>query len=164
VAREPEIDGEGWTLRALKQYVEQRFDDTKDALDKAEDALEYRLESMNQFRQQIERERGNYVTLDKHDDLANKIDEIRRTYVSNDRLEALDAKTAVAMKPINDYMASQIGHREGVNAFSAILYSLVALAVSFITAIILYYERPRVTTPPAQIVTITVPASTTSSP
>lgn len=84
----PEIDANGWTLQALKQYFDQRFEAAERAVEKATGAIEYRLDAMNEYRQQLERERSEYVTVAKHDALDERIDELRRTYVSNERFDA----------------------------------------------------------------------------
>lgn len=83
-----ETSGDGWTLRSLKFYFDQRFSLTERALDKAETALNYRLENLNRAREQLERERSHYVTVEKHDELDERIDELRRNYVSNDKFDA----------------------------------------------------------------------------
>ena len=52
------------------------------AISKADEAMTVRLEAMNQFRFQLDRERGSYVTLDRMDDkigpLVGRLDALER--------------------------------------------------------------------------------------
>jgi len=51
-------------IDAQSTYIQQHFDLNDRALQKAEDAMLIRLDSMNEFRAQINKERTEYVTKD----------------------------------------------------------------------------------------------------
>ena len=70
---------------SLKQYVDSRFDQLADlrtvtlrALDDSTRALEHRLDAMNEFRSQLQQERGEYIRQDRWDvqvaSLARRLD------------------------------------------------------------------------------------------
>lgn len=71
---------------SLRDYIEKiinlHFLESQRALDKATDALNYRLESMNEFRAQINSERGTYIT--------------RTSFETEQRQRALDQKAMEA--------------------------------------------------------------------
>lgn len=52
---------------SLREYLETKIANVECAVRKAEDILELRLEGMNQFRDQIENERINYITKDLYE-------------------------------------------------------------------------------------------------
>lgn len=102
-----------WTLEALKMHIDQRFAEMRRAIDKAETSLDSRLEGMNEFRAQILSERAHFVTQDnynqKHDQLDQQIDEVRRTYVSADKHDALMEKTDVRFASMERFQSRLIG-------------------------------------------------------
>lgn len=102
-----------WTIEALKEHIDGRFTEMTRAIDRAEAVLEQRLEGMNEFRAQILKERAGFVTVDhysqKHDQLDEQIDELRRTYVNADRHEALAQKTDVRFQSIEKFQSKMIG-------------------------------------------------------
>ena len=123
-----EVDANGWTLRSLKEYIDRRFDGLDRAIDKALTALDYRLEAMNQFRQQIERERREYVTMDKHDELDDRIDELRRTYVTVERFESGIERVETRMTGYESWQNKMVG-----------ALALVGLVLPIVSALIVYW-------------------------
>lgn len=82
----------GWTIRSLKEYVDERFRSANIAIDKASHALDARLESMNLFRAQILEERVQLLTKEeyeqRHASLEARLDVARGALES--RLAALE--------------------------------------------------------------------------
>lgn len=99
----------GWTLLTLKEYLEQRFKDRDSALDKAQAALEYRLEGMNEFQAQIDRDRSAYVTVEKHEQLDDRIDELRRTSVTNERVDGVVSRLEQRMWSYERWQNKMLG-------------------------------------------------------
>lgn len=59
----------------LREYIESRIDGIETAIQKAEEALNIRLEHMNEFREQISRERGQYLTKEVYEEHQKAVDE-----------------------------------------------------------------------------------------
>lgn len=47
---------------SLREYIDKCMADLKEAMDKLENSMSHRLESVNQFREQLNVERGTFVT------------------------------------------------------------------------------------------------------
>ena len=59
----------------LKEFIESKLEAIKIAIEKSENSLNVRLEHMNEFRQQIQNERVNFVTrelYEAHIEASNK--------------------------------------------------------------------------------------------
>jgi hypothetical protein len=69
-------------LRERIARLEERYIGAERALNLTRDALEVRLESMNEFRSQLEKERGGYLSRDlyerEHTYLSGRISELER--------------------------------------------------------------------------------------
>lgn len=83
------------------------------ALELARDHQRYRDEQANRLREQIESERGNYVT--------------------RAALEGAVEKFDAELKPVLTFMAAQQGRSAGVSALSAVLMTLAGLAVAVLS-------------------------------
>jgi glutamyl-tRNA reductase len=88
----------GILIQNLKELMEKTEQARVAALEKADVALNSRLEAMNQFRQQMQEERALYVTRDQYDALRNelmtRISTIEATLANQagGRAEAVSAK------------------------------------------------------------------------
>jgi len=150
---------DGWTVQTLKDHfdalraADQRALAIKEAADRdaltlAREIQAYRDEQANNLRAQIERERVQQAT--KEDVVG-----LQERFESS--LKALTDRYEVAHKPIADYVAGQLGRREGVSAVQALLLSVAMLAVAIVTAVILY-DSSHHATPAPVVVTVTTPA------
>jgi vacuolar-type H+-ATPase subunit H len=98
--------------RALK--IKEQAD--RDALMLAREIQTYKDEKANELREQINRERGLYVT---HDELKSTVDKI----------EAL-------IKPLTTYVSSQQGRSSGIQASTATLVTIILVAVAVMGLVI----------------------------
>lgn len=117
-----------WSIPALKEYVDGRFEAIREAIGTATEALNYRLHDMNQWREQLDRERRDLVTISKHDELARRIEEVRDAYVSNERYEAGIDKLDGRLDRIESWQAKLIG-----------AIGLVAFLTPLVTGLIVWY-------------------------
>jgi len=82
-----------WNVESLKEYIdtviarheelnEQKFIMTKQAVDKAEQANDRRLENMNEFREQLKKQTETFITRDmyfsEHKFLSSKVDSVTK--------------------------------------------------------------------------------------
>lgn len=98
-----------WTINALKAYVDERFTAAKDAIDAALVSMNLRLHDMNQWRQALDEERRNLVTVAKHEELEKRIGEIRDAYVSNERFEAAIDKLDARLDRMEAWQSKIVG-------------------------------------------------------
>ena len=68
----------GWTLNTLKEYFDQRFEDSEKAIEKANTANEKRLDNVNEFRQTLTDQTATFMPRQEytvqHKALESKID------------------------------------------------------------------------------------------
>ena len=75
-------------LVSLRDYVESRLDAIKATMEASDKAMEFRLESMNEFRDQINTERRAYITRSEHELIHNQLaDDIRMLRESKAKAE-----------------------------------------------------------------------------
>jgi hypothetical protein len=113
--------GEDWTIRALKEYIDQRFTETNRALTKAEAALETRLEGMNQFRAQILTERADLLSKEEYE---------TRHHALEQQLSGAEERIETRLAILERWQSKIIG------AMALIIFLtpvLTALAVFYIT-------------------------------
>jgi hypothetical protein len=98
-------------LLSLRVLIEERFAAHKIALDKAESAMNMRLEAMNEFRAQITSERGDYVKKDMLDQRLNPLEGSRSYNRGRDAtLYAVLAMAVAAVGTVLTLIRSATGH------------------------------------------------------
>lgn len=90
-------DCDEWTLETLKLYLESKISTVVEgielrdkAIQTAREGVEYRLEGMNELREQITEERGNQVARDLYE--GNKEAVANQLQMMNARLATLEGK------------------------------------------------------------------------
>jgi hypothetical protein len=96
-------------LKNLTTLINERFAAHKIALEKSESVLEARLNGMNEFRQQISEERGDFV-----------------------KKEALDLR----LKPLEQSMSYNKGRDNTIGVLVAVTISAVAVVIEVIKTIL----------------------------
>ena len=91
------------------------------ALDKAENALKARLESMNEFREQITDERGGYATREMLDSLREILGEIKQIMVNREVFEAAMRGMSERVRLMESKWDSLNGKILGLGAIFSIL-------------------------------------------
>lgn len=110
---------------------------SREAIDKADSALTLRLESMNQFRNQITSERGSYMTRELHDAALRQVYALtdRNRDAIGERLSKDVFTTTLAdwdkwRSTINSWKDGQVGRGEGVTSTGkVIMATLTALSL-----------------------------------
>ena len=82
------------------------------ALDLARDIQTYKDEKANELREQINQERGAYVTQQQHQALLDRLD--------------------TALNPIQEFIAAERGHDKGVSATTGLFLALPSLVATII--------------------------------
>lgn len=121
-------------IENLENLLNERAKALNAALDKAETALEIKLEGMNEFRRQLDRERGGYVTaaiLDARFDANHSEQQLMRA-----KLESDISSIKKDIDGIKETLARIAGSYAGVKTLVVILISTIA-AISAVALVIL---------------------------
>jgi hypothetical protein len=122
VSPSPRDPGFIWTIEALKDYVDKRFAaaelavekavkstelavdkafaQNQRAIDKAEQSVDRRLEGMNEFRDQLTKERSAYITTDSFQQFHKSLE---------DNLRAVDDRINVRITSIERWQSKIVG-------------------------------------------------------
>ncbi len=126
-------DGSAWTLDALKQYVDSRFDEAIRASELSLNATDARLELLNEFRRQSADRDENFARLADLDNVKQRLDAITSDHVR--RVEFEDIKIDLAQKSprsdvnsLKDSMLEGRGRRTaGAAAIAVVVFALSLL-------------------------------------
>jgi hypothetical protein len=110
-----------------RRYYDKRFDEIADALAKASEANERRLEGLNEWRQQSKDREANWTGIEDfrtfretwriaHEDLAGRFSELAANAVAIDRFDALERAVSVSA-----------GRRTAIAGGAGVLVAVVAL-------------------------------------
>ena len=138
-------EGTVWTIATLKEYV-----DSLRAADQRALAIK---ETADQEALRLNRENQLYKD-EKANALREQIASERGLYATKEDLAAMQERYELNHKPLADYVAGQLGRREGISASVALLISVAMIVVAVVTTVVLYGSSHRGTPAPA-VVTVT---------
>lgn len=128
--------------RALsnREYIAQHQELTARALDKAEVAIAGRLEAMNQFREQLQHERGLYLTRElwdeKHTLIAQRLEGLERFNLSLITREVWDSQqtaTHLRLEVLEKRNATQDGKFIALGIMLTVLMFIISLSSSWLS-------------------------------
>lgn len=131
-------EGSAWSVDALKEYMDRRFQTMTDAIGLANTTLDARLEGMNEFRSQILGERNEFVSKSEYEG---------RHRLLEGKLESDSEKIETRVNAIERWQAKLLG-----------AMGLVLIMIPLLTALIVYYISRGSTHVPSTV-TVTVPSS-----
>lgn len=131
-------EGSAWSVDALKEYMDRRFQTMTDAIGLANTTLDARLEGMNEFRSQILGERNEFVSKSEYEG---------RHRLLEGKLESDSEKIETRVNAIERWQAKLLG-----------AMGLVLIMIPLLTALIVYYISRGATHVPSTV-TVTVPSS-----
>jgi len=165
---------EGWTLEALKEHLEtliaateRRLEDLLDAerhlrlarreddaraIDKAEESMTRRLDSMNELREQLNTQDKTFVTittfraeLDKVSALVERnrqdIEQVRDLTLPRKEYENTVREWMAWRKAIDDFLKTRSGAERGLAVLGGGIVKLVALAVGVLTIVVVLADH-----------------------
>jgi hypothetical protein len=132
--------GPVWTLEAWIQHSQDlRADDQRaleikqkadeEALNLARQQQTYKDAKANELREQISSERGNYVSRAEYN---------VQEQSTSEKIQALSDKHDQDIKPLNDFMISQLGQSSSKLTSRGLLFSILGVIASYGTLIVLF--------------------------
>ena len=80
---------------SLKDYIDRCLDDLELARAQAHGSLEQRLESMNEFRAQLDKQAGTFINRAEHDHLCERVSDLERNRARLEGRSSLSVVLAV---------------------------------------------------------------------
>ncbi len=131
--RYAEVEQERARALAIKEKADER------ALNLQAETQAYKDEKANELREQINSERGTYLSRDEY-------------LIQH---QALEDKLDTALKPLTSFVTTQQGRAMGVSSTQAFLFAVVTLVIALVTVYALFHTH---TVSPTSTVTVTVPS------
>lgn len=125
----------GWTFDTLKKYIDERFRAAEQAIKKAEDQVDHRFTSVNEFR-------GALSDLSTH--MLPRAEYDVQHKALSDRTEDNAKRIAALQLSLTELMAQDTGKKQGFGLIGSVIWGIAAVVSALVTVgtLLLIHKGP----------------------